>query len=396
MYVKKYGINAALKGMLLPRLGLAIGLALFSLPVGAGVQEHVQAGEQALADHNPAEAVAAFNRAYQTANLSPAEHATALAGRCAARYQQHLESNNGQRARQAITNCDRSIQIQSDHAPSYRLRGMAYLRLGQPQRALPDLNVAVALHPNDVLAIQHRGVAKIQLNLLESAMDDLNRAIQLDPAHPDSYYYRGKLHAIAARHGEAVADYHLFFQRIQKDPSAYQQAEQNRLLAETRPEAVADFNKALSMQPVGSVLHTLQASIHPPETTQPDTVQKPLSEPQEPRSEPQEPLPGTDHETDMDATIDNEVAKKQKYASARHVKGKFAFKVESFRNSANADRALGQATRLNLRVYVETVLVDQTPRIRVWVGPFDSLAEAEQAHKKMEAAGYKPAPPRQF
>lgn len=389
MHVKKYLLNMAQTGLFLPRLGLAIGIILFSLPIHADVLKQLQTGEQALADHNPAQAVAAFSRAYQTANLTQTEQVAALTGRCAARYQQSLESNNTQLAHQAITNCNRSIQIHSDHAPSYRLRGMAYLRLNQPQKALPDLNVAVALNPNDALAAQHRAVAKIRLGLLETAMDDLNRAIHLDPAHLNSYYYRGQLHAIQARHEEAVADYNLFFQLIQKDLSAYQQAEQNHLLTENRPEAAADFIKAMNMQPANGVLHALKKQLIPPPITQPNTAQEAPSKTQEALSE-------ADHKTDVDATIDNEAAKKRDYASVRHAKGKFAFQLESFRNSANADKALGSATRLNLRVYVEKVLVDQTFHIRVWVGPFNSHAEAEQAHKKMAAAGYNPAPPRQF
>ena len=80
-----------------------------------------------------------------------------------------------------------------------------------------------------------------------------------------------------------------------------------------------------------------------------------------------------------------------------HTKGEFAFKLGSFRYSANADRALADATRMKFRVYIQAVPVGQERHIRVWVGPFKTHAAAEKARRRLALVpGYKPDPVRRF
>ncbi|MBF0401792.1 MAG: tetratricopeptide repeat protein [Magnetococcales bacterium] len=413
------------------RLALAVGTLLLSLPVAAAAPENLQAGAEALATRKPLQAVAAFSRALQASGLTPEQRVAALAGRCAARYQQHLIDNNLERVRQSITNCERAIAIQADHPLSHRLRGISLLRLGRLEQALADLNVAVALDPNDPLAVLHRGVAKIQLGLLTAAMEDLDKAILLDPAYPSGYYYRGQARALQGRHEESIADFSQFLQIIQQDSSAHQQAEQDRLLTKLDPASAVDFQKALAAQPADGVLHALQERPAPPPEPQPTLPavapdQEPASSPavevESPVVEVESPVvemesrvvemesrvvemespvveresPDVMPESEIDAAIEREVEKNRARVGMPHTRGKFSFKIESFRESSNADRALGQATRLNLRVYVKKIEVDQKSHIQVWVGPFDTSAEAEAARQRIKAAGYNPEPPRKF
>ncbi len=95
-------------------------------------------------------------------------------------------------------------------------------------------------------------------------------------------------------------------------------------------------------------------------------------------------------EIDRHRPVGTRFAEGKGRGNSPHSKGKFTFKVDSFRESANADKALGSATRLKLPVYVEVVDVNQVPHIRVWVGPFDNSAAAEAARQKMTAEGYHP------
>ncbi|MBF0584408.1 MAG: tetratricopeptide repeat protein [Magnetococcales bacterium] len=420
------------------RLALAVGTLLLSLPVAAAAPENLQAGAEALAARKPLQAVAAFSRALQASGLTPEQRVAALAGRCAARYQQHLIDNNLERVRQSITNCERAIAIQADHPLSYRLRGISLLRLGRLEQALADLNVAVALDPNDPLAILHRGVAKIQLELLTAAVEDLDKAVLLNPAYPSGYYYRGRARALQGRHEESVADFSQFLQIIQQDSSAHQQAEQDRLLTTVDPASAVNFQKALAAQPADGVLHALQERPAPPPEPQPTLpavapdkepanspvvevespvvemesrvvemesrvveMESPVVEMESPVVEMESPVvemesPDVMPESEIDAAIEREVEKNRARVGMPHTRGKFSFKIESFRESSNADRALGQATRLNLRVYVKKIEVDQKSHIQVWVGPFDTSAEAEAARQRIKAAGYNPEPPRKF
>ncbi|MEO5350716.1 MAG: SPOR domain-containing protein [Magnetococcus sp. YQC-3] len=101
-------------------------------------------------------------------------------------------------------------------------------------------------------------------------------------------------------------------------------------------------------------------------------------------------------ESDRQRPVGTDFAEGNGRGKGLHSRGKFAFKVESFRESANADKALGSATRLKLPVYVEVVDVNQLPHIRVWVGPFDNSSTAEAARQKMTAEGYHPGTVNQF
>ena len=68
-----------------------------------------------------------------------------------------------------------------------------------------------------------------------------------------------------------------------------------------------------------------------------------------------------------------------------HAKGQFAFQIGAFRDSTHADRALADASRLKLPVYIQEVSIDRSLHIRVWVGPFRTSKQAHAARQNMLA-----------
>lgn len=72
-------------------------------------------------------------------------------------------------------------------------RGLAWLRLGQLDRALADTNDALALAPNDAVAYNNRGVIYRDLGDLEQAARDLRRAIEINPEFPNPHQHLAKL-----------------------------------------------------------------------------------------------------------------------------------------------------------------------------------------------------------
>lgn len=64
--------------------------------------------------------------------------------------------------------------------------GRAYLMSGDSSNALKEFGRAVALRPNDALAINNRGVALSRLALREPAAADFRRAIEIDPCYFDA------------------------------------------------------------------------------------------------------------------------------------------------------------------------------------------------------------------
>ncbi|MBF0463202.1 MAG: SPOR domain-containing protein [Magnetococcales bacterium] len=373
------------------RLWLAVGLMLYSVPLHAGDPEPLQAGIQLLEKRAYPQAIVAFTRVLHTAHLNPDQRVAALSGRCEAYYQQHLGEKNPQRAtgaRRAIADCSQAIALRSDHAPAYRLRGMTYLTIEQSAQALADLNIAIALDAKDYLALQSRGVAKTKLDQLEAALVDLNAAIQINPDHPGSYYYRGQLYAVQQRHDQAVADFSTFLHITQRDEATYQQAERNRIPTGKEPLSKADFQKAMALN---AASHAAQAH---PETVPAPAASRPVDEP--PAEGVQEVVSAVIVDAAVDAPVEQKPAKHKERVKTAPVKGKWAFRVESFRDAVNADKVLAQARQWNLPVYAETVDVNGVAYIRVWVGPFSQDAEAEKARRKMMTVGYHPGPVSRF
>jgi Flp pilus assembly protein TadD len=72
-------------------------------------------------------------------------------------------------------------------------RGLAWLRLGQLDRALQDTNEALALAPDDPVAYNNRGVIHRELGNLEHSERDLRRAIEIDPQLPNPREHLAKL-----------------------------------------------------------------------------------------------------------------------------------------------------------------------------------------------------------
>jgi Flp pilus assembly protein TadD len=81
-------------------------------------------------------------------------------------------------------------------------RGLAWIRLGELDRALNDTDEALALAPDDAVAYNNRGFIYLEQGNLEQAEADLRRAIAIDPTLPNPREHLAKLplptHAAAA------------------------------------------------------------------------------------------------------------------------------------------------------------------------------------------------------
>ncbi len=75
-----------------------------------------------------------------------------------------------------------NARIRNDPADpqGYFNRHFAWLQLGQRERALEDLNIAIGLNPTHMMAVFMRGDVLRGLGRYGEAIDDLNRAFALD------------------------------------------------------------------------------------------------------------------------------------------------------------------------------------------------------------------------
>lgn len=91
----------------------------------------------------------------------------------------------------AVDAFDKVIEIMPGNSKAYLLRGIAYINLDKPDRALADLDKAVELdkHPE---AYYNRALCNFILKNTQRAISDIDRAIELNPKYDVAYFLRGK------------------------------------------------------------------------------------------------------------------------------------------------------------------------------------------------------------
>jgi tetratricopeptide (TPR) repeat protein/serine/threonine protein kinase len=152
--------------------------------------------------------------------------------------------------------CTRAIPIftgcllkRPDHALAYSLRGLAYLNMGQNNKAIADCSRAIALDPRLAHAWNSRGLAYRSLGQLDRAVSDLSRAIKLDTKHPYPWANRGLAYCDLGQYAKAVAD---FSQAIELDPKL-ESCWNNRGNAHRKvgrnDKAIADYSRAIELDP---------------------------------------------------------------------------------------------------------------------------------------------------
>jgi protein O-mannosyl-transferase len=146
-----------------------------------------------------------------------------------------------------------------DNAPeatiAYVNRGIAFMKLGQFDKAIRDYTEAISRKPSDYKAFYNRGVLFAELNLISQAIDDYSNVIALKPSYYDAYNNRGVLYEKLGQFDRAVADYSSAISLNPSNSRAYV----NRGLAYDRaglPErALADLDRAISLNPNDADAH---------------------------------------------------------------------------------------------------------------------------------------------
>ena len=92
----------------------------------------------------------------------------------------------------AIDDLSRALDLDSpESATLLRDRGLAWIRLGELDRALRDTDAALALAADDAVAYNNRGVIHRDRGNFDQAELDLRRAIEIDPQLPNPREHSG-------------------------------------------------------------------------------------------------------------------------------------------------------------------------------------------------------------
>jgi len=160
-----------------------------------------------------------------------------------------LYLHNENFAAKAVACLDRAIALSPNDPELYNLRGTAYSKLDDPERAAADWQRMTELQPQQAAPLMNLGVDHLRHGQLDRAVETLERALALDGNDP---MIHSNLAAALERRGDldrAIAHYD---HAIAIRPS-YPNALSNRGYAHFRrgdhARAVADCERALALQP---------------------------------------------------------------------------------------------------------------------------------------------------
>jgi tetratricopeptide (TPR) repeat protein len=93
------------------------------------------------------------------------------------------------------------------YAHGFGLRGVAYSRKGEQDRAIEEFNVASRLWPSEPIWYMERGTAYTAKGWYDRAMKDHDKAIGMMPKSPVAYVRRGQTWEATRERERAIEDY---------------------------------------------------------------------------------------------------------------------------------------------------------------------------------------------
>jgi len=142
-----------------------------------------------------------------------------------------------------------TVTIQPDNAEFYNTRGITYREMGNPGRAVEDLDRAIALDPQVPGPYINRGNTKRATLNLAGAVADYTKAIVLSPDSAPAYYDRAWAHFLGGDNAAALADIDRAIALDVHASSAFFTRGLVRERLGDRDGATADFRQALALAP---------------------------------------------------------------------------------------------------------------------------------------------------
>ena len=107
----------------------------------------------------------------------------------------------------SITLCDHSLKVTGDNDTVLVMRGEAYGKLGNFNRAIQDFDRALQINPGKAEAYFNRGVVDTKLGSQPEAVSDYSKAIEINPEYPEAYYNRGLAYAKLGDRRQAIENF---------------------------------------------------------------------------------------------------------------------------------------------------------------------------------------------
>ena len=157
------------------------------------IEAEIAAEEQALVEEAPAPVIVA-------GELTP------ISSDAEALYLDAVAYMNDGDHLAAIPYLDDAIQLDPENAEYYAQRGRAHYFLAKYETALLDFQSAIDIKPSAV-SLNGRGASTRELGDLESAIADFEAAIELEPSYPQAHYNLAYAYSTLGDYEQAVASY---------------------------------------------------------------------------------------------------------------------------------------------------------------------------------------------
>lgn len=108
---------------------------------------------------------------------------------------------------QAMSSCDKAIELAPRQAIVYRLRGLCRFSTDEYDDAVTDFSKAIELAPAVANAYSGRGACRLWQQEYDGAIADFGEAVRLNPADAFAYKNRGDAYCRQREYDKAIADY---------------------------------------------------------------------------------------------------------------------------------------------------------------------------------------------
>jgi len=132
---------------------------------------------------------------------------------------------------------------------AYSQRGIVLGKKGQTERAIADLETAIALNPYNYDAYMNLGVAFEKLGQIDKARENVEKAIQVRPSSHEAYVYSGVLYEETGQLDKAIAAYTRAIALDNADFEAYNDRGIAFGKSGRYDEAIADYSQAIRINP---------------------------------------------------------------------------------------------------------------------------------------------------
>ncbi|HUR45265.1 MAG TPA: tetratricopeptide repeat protein, partial [Candidatus Saccharimonadales bacterium] len=92
---------------------------------------------------------------------------------------------------EAFAVIDKVIGAEPNNAKAHYLRGLFFMEVKQPGKAIDSFNEAISLDPETAVGYQERGEANFALGHFKDSVKDFNKVIELEPAKNPHHWQRG-------------------------------------------------------------------------------------------------------------------------------------------------------------------------------------------------------------